>query len=161
MESVTSRASTLGYAVCTAPWLYSTKRSAHFAKIGKEISGRETEGVIGVYDKNQQLIGYLNKSGQLQSAPQPFTTRVYTMFQDKKGRMWIGTKLDGLYCLDGGKVLHFLHDAKNKWSLSCNDVYDIFQDKMGRIWIATYEGGLNLVMEDGKGGMSLSIIPTC
>ena len=111
------------------------------------------EGVIGVYDKNQQLIGYLNKSGQLQSAPQPFTTRVYTMFQDKKGRMWIGTKLDGLYCLDGGKVLHFLHDAKNKWSLSCNDVYDIFQDKMGRIWIATYEGGLNLVMEDGKGGM--------
>lgn len=111
------------------------------------------EGVIGVYDKNQKLIGYLNKSGQLQSTPLPFTTRVYTMLQDRKGRMWIGTKLDGLYCLDGGKVLHYLYDAKNKWSLSCNDIYDIFQDKLGRIWIATYGGGLNIAIEDGKGGI--------
>lgn len=111
------------------------------------------EGVIGVYDKNQKLIGYLNKSGQLQSTPQPFTTRVYTLFQDKEGRMWIGSKLDGLYCLNGGKIIHFLHEAKNKWSISSNDIYDIFQDKMGRIWIATYGGGLNIALEDGKGGM--------
>lgn len=111
------------------------------------------EGVIGVYDNHQQLIGYLNKRGQLQATPQPFTTRVYAMLQDQKGRMWIGSKLDGLYCLSGGKVLHFLHDPKNKWSVSSNDIYDIFQDKLGRIWIATYGGGLNKVMEDGKGGI--------
>lgn len=111
------------------------------------------EGVVGVYDKKQKLIGYLNRGGKLQSTPQPFTTRVYAIFQDKKGRMWIGSKLDGLYCLDGGEILHFLHDAKNRWSLSSNDIYDIYQDKMGRIWIATYGGGLNIVMDNGKGGV--------
>lgn len=109
------------------------------------------EGTLAIYDKDGGLKGFMTSSGSLQQQPTAFTTSVYSITQDRKGRMWIGTKFDGLYCLDNGRLRHFTHNAKDKWSLSQNDVYDVMVDGKGRLWVATYGGGINLIYEhDGN-----------
>ena len=67
--------------------------------------------------------GYL-----LQSQKARFAHSVYSIKQDSKGRMWIGTKGEGLYCRDGKVMSHYAHDRHDRWSLSNDDIYDIFED---------------------------------
>ncbi len=108
-------------------------------------------GLLAVYDRNLNLKGYVAPSGSLQTTPVAFAKRVYTIFEDKRGRIWVGGKESGLYCIDGTSVRHFSHDTKDKWSLSNDNIYDICEDTRGRLWVATYGQGVNLVEEqDGK-----------
>lgn len=73
---------------------------------------------------------------------------------DSKGRIWIGTKGDGLYLLekrdgtDGYKVKHFLHDRNDKSSLCSDSIYAIYQDKRKRIWLGTYGSGILMAKEN-------------
>ncbi len=107
-------------------------------------------GIIKVSDSHHQKIGYLSPSGQITPQQVPFANcGIYCLFQDSKGRVWIGTNKDGLYVLDGGKLTHYRYSAANKYSLPSDTVYDIVTDKHGRIWIATYGGGLATVVESG------------
>ena len=102
-------------------------------------------GQLAVFDTKRQLLGYLNKQGQIQASVAKFSNRIYALREDAKGRIWIGTKGDGLYILDNGKVNHFVNTPTDKFSISHNDIYDIDVDKRGHTWVAAYEGGLNLV----------------
>ena len=57
--------------------------------------------------------------------------------QDSKGRIWIGTDKDGLYCIDGS--LKPLKHFKENFPAS---IMAIEEDLKGRIWIGSYnEGG--------------------
>lgn len=111
------------------------------------------EGMLTIWDTRGKLKGYVSPEGTLQSSKIKFTTRIYALYEDKKGRMWIGTKEDGLYCISRNKVRHFLNDPKDKWSISFNDIYDFDEDTQGRLWIASYEKGLNLLSERKDGTM--------
>jgi len=82
---------------------------------------------------------------------------VYTILQDKKGIIWLGTKGNGLYKAEkvNGqsnkyKLSHYMHNPDDSKTLSNDIVYAILEDKKGRIWIGTYENGLNLVVGEGK-----------
>jgi len=82
---------------------------------------------------------------------------VYTMLQDSKGNMWLGTKGKGIYkaervpgAKNKFKLSNYRNDPADAGSISSDLIYAILEDKKGRIWIGTYEHGLNLVLEDGK-----------
>ena len=69
---------------------------------------------------------------------------VRSLFQDKKGRFWIGTS-QGLVTLDptqnrGSRIV--AHD-RNERSLLTNNIFKVFQSEDESIWVATYGGGVS------------------
>ena len=105
-------------------------------------------------------IGTLCENGRIATNPSGkiFSKLVYTIHEDSKKRIWLGTKGDGIYLLTPKSSLpnlsysiqHFYHENNNPHSLSNNNIYDITEDSEGNIWIGTYGGGLNKL----QGGIS-------
>ena len=97
---------------------------------------------------------YLSRHGKLSAKPVTFGYSVYSFLEDSRGRMWLGTKPDGLYLLtpsgNGYTVSRFRHDDSAPYSISSNSIYDIKEDPQHRILVATFEGGLNIVEENGN-----------
>ena len=123
---------------------------------GRYWTGYE-EGYIKVSDKYHQKIGYLSPSGQFIPNLAPFAPKpIRSLFEDSKGRIWIGTNDNGLYVWDKGNLQHYVFDASNPYSLPHNQVWDIDSDRKGRIWIATLGGGLVLAQESNGGFIFLS-----
>lgn len=67
---------------------------------------------------------------------------VYTIVQDDKGFIWIGTQ-DGLNRYDGYTFKVFKSESENKNSLSSNYINTLYVDNHGFLWIGTSGGGLN------------------
>lgn len=107
---------------------------------------------IFIYDANQKRLGYLCQDGSI-GGGKPLAGVVYSIMEDDKKNMWLGTKGEGLYKLSpqGATnkylITHYKNDAANTYSLSDNNIYSIFQDRKKRIWIGTYGGGINLIDE--------------
>lgn len=113
-------------------------------------------GVIGVFDGDGRLMHYLGRSadGGLRYSDSPirFSDKIYAMYEDKGGRVWIGTKGYGLYVImPDGSVSHCMPDQSDDHSINCDIVYDFSEDNRGNLWVATYGGGLNLA-KIGDGG---------
>ena len=78
---------------------------------------------------------------------------VFSFCEDSKGRLWIGTKGEGLYLLDLKKHVgnldkaHFTHFNQN---VPHNEIYDILEDSQDRIWFVSFGGGLSLLLEKNK-----------
>ncbi|MDP3830972.1 MAG: two-component regulator propeller domain-containing protein, partial [Ignavibacteriaceae bacterium] len=68
---------------------------------------------------------------------------IFTIYQDKKGFLWIGTK-DGLNRFDGYGFRCYRFNPFDSTSLSGNNVSVVFEDSKERLWIGTNGGGLNL-----------------
>ena len=64
---------------------------------------------------------------------------------DSKGRCWVGTDKDGLYCLDSDQRL--LKHFKDNFPGS---ILSIGEDKNGRIWVGSYGEGFGYIDADGK-----------
>jgi ligand-binding sensor domain-containing protein/predicted transcriptional regulator len=72
------------------------------------------------------------------------STDVMHITEDSNGKIWFGSENAGVCVLDveRGTTKNYMHDEKNKNSISTNDVKSIlFDDKYA--WIATNGGGLN------------------
>ena len=107
----------------------------------------DIEGRVAIV--NGSDVNYLGSDGRLQRQPTRFADHVYCLYQDSQGRIWIGTKGDGLYCVAGdGNVSHYLHDDSNIWSLPSNQVYDVYEDHQHRLWVGTFEQGIGLMSGD-------------
>ncbi|MDP5000034.1 MAG: response regulator [Saprospiraceae bacterium] len=71
---------------------------------------------------------------------------VWTIVEDKKGRLWIGTANGGgLNVFDPAtdKFRHFTHRQEEFNSLLFNDVRALLVDSKNNLWIGTYGGGLS------------------
>lgn len=70
--------------------------------------------------------------------------QIWSIMQDKNGKLWFGTYEDGILCYDGKTFTHFLTDNNvvNKSNLRIDAVNDIAQDHDGDIWFATWFEGL-------------------
>ena len=109
-----------------------------------------TDGSIGIFQRDGRQQGWLSAQGSISSARTRFADRIYALFEDSQGRLWIGTKGQGLYIIGvRGDVTHCQPDARDPYSLGHRDVYDFDEDADGNMWIATFGGGLNLVRKGG------------
>ena len=112
-------------------------------------------GDVRIFDKNMNSRGVLCRNGSLKSTSD-INLAVYEIMMDRKGRIWLATKGQGLVMLkpenkDYSKfeIRFFTNNKDNKYSLSNNKLYDLYEDKNGKIWIASYDGGVMLLDESG------------
>ncbi|HEV7330486.1 MAG TPA: two-component regulator propeller domain-containing protein [Flavisolibacter sp.] len=64
---------------------------------------------------------------------------VETIFQDRRGFMWFGTR-DGLNRYDGYNIQVYRYSAADSNSISDNYIRCIYEDKSGALWIGTSNG---------------------
>ncbi|UKT65201.1 hybrid sensor histidine kinase/response regulator transcription factor [Pedobacter mucosus] len=101
------------------------------------------DGQIYIYDHGQRVSLLPSSIEQI--------GLVYSILEDTKGNIWLGTKGNGLLRatpIDGDKKAYSLKQFKNNIndinSLSSDLVYSVIEDKKGRIWVGTLGGGINL-----------------
>ncbi len=102
------------------------------------------DGDVVKYSSTGKLIGYLSPNGKWVSNKEKFSYHIYSLYEDRKSRLWIGSKGNGLFCVDKGTVYKFKHDSSNSYTLISDEVYDIKEDSHGRLLVATFSGGLNI-----------------
>jgi ligand-binding sensor domain-containing protein/DNA-binding CsgD family transcriptional regulator len=63
---------------------------------------------------------------------------LHCLYQDSKGRIWVGTEFSGLDCVEkeGAEILHYNTDH----GLPSNMIISIVEDGNGLLWIATQRG---------------------
>ena len=61
-----------------------------------------------------------------------------TAYKDLKGRMWFGTYMDGLYCIDKGKISHYLFPVREGMDL--NNIRTLTEDIEGNLWVSVNGG---------------------
>ncbi|MES2279050.1 MAG: two-component regulator propeller domain-containing protein [Bacteroidota bacterium] len=109
-------------------------------------------GRLYVYDHDQPV------NITFENLPKDGMGSVYTMMQDSKGAIWLGTKASGLYRAEPlnaketrYRLTRYLSDPKDKQTLSSNEIYALLEDARGRIWIGTFDEGLNLATPGSNG----------
>ncbi|WP_163397569.1 hybrid sensor histidine kinase/response regulator transcription factor [Flavobacterium fluviatile] len=119
------------------------------------VAGREEK--ITLFDSQKRKIGLLGSNGIIGNAGPGWGADIYSMMQDHKGRIWVGTRGNGVYCLTSKsqsfnfEVANYKYDKNDKYSISSDDIYKIFQSSNGNIYLGTWGGGINIVNEsDGK-----------
>ncbi len=73
---------------------------------------------------------------------------VYSIYDDFKGNVYLGTRGDGLIVQSDNKTARFRHSEGNKESLSNDNIYDMLLTSDSTLFVATYGGGIN-VLRDG------------
>lgn len=123
----------------------------------KRIWVADKNGYVRIYGLDMGKPLYLDRSGRLSAVRTAFGHNVYSIFEDSRGRIWLGAKPGGLFLLKpvsgGYSISHSLHDEGNPYSLSCNFVYSVMEDSRHRVWIATFGGGLNRAVEAADGSL--------
>lgn len=111
---------------------------------------------LAITDKDGNPAGYIARDGSITSVPTPFSSKpVYCFERDSRGRLWAGTKGDGLYLLtprgnsdkDGFTVRHYRNERNDPTSLVSDTVYDIAFEG-NRAWLASYGSGLFSTVAD-------------
>lgn len=79
---------------------------------------------------------------------------IFALFFDTEGKMWIGTRNDGLFVRTSQGMAHYTMNPADRNSLPDNNIFDVAVDRHGRIWLATYGGGLVLAKQSATGQIS-------
>jgi signal transduction histidine kinase/ligand-binding sensor domain-containing protein len=74
------------------------------------------------------------------------SNRIFCVFRDSKGFLWLGTDV-GLDRYDGYSVKNYRNDERKPHSLSSNSVRCILEDSYHNLWIGT-ANGLNMLNRD-------------
>ncbi|MBE6288086.1 MAG: response regulator [Mediterranea massiliensis] len=104
--------------------------------VGENIWVGTRRGDVYLYDK--EFHRYEKKN---------YPANIYAVAEDAKGRLWMGSRGNGLY-IDGKWYKYRPNDAS---SLSASHIFDICRDDKGRMWIGVFNGGLDLAVEDVNG----------
>ena len=119
---------------------------------------------VGTFQGLNYLKGY-NKDGQPefmrivhdpQDSKSLSNDRIYWLFTDKDGNLWIGTEGGGLNLLLAEDIkkgnisfTHFVYSPDNPNTISDNIVYSIFQKDDGNIYVGT-DKGLSILQKQGN-----------
>lgn len=93
----------------------------------------------------QKGISILNLQTETFTALPSLASDVFDMLKDRSGKIWIATRLDGLFRHDPltGKTEQFTASQKTS-SVSTNQTHKLAEDTEGNIWIGTLGAGLNI-----------------
>ena len=112
-------------------------------------------GIIQVSNSQFEKVGYLAPSGQVVPQQVKFCeSPIFALFFDTEGKMWIGTRNDGLFVRTSQGMTHYTMNPADRNSLPSNNIFDIAADRHGRIWLATYGAGLVLTKQSATGQIS-------
>lgn len=112
-------------------------------------------GIIQVSNSRFEKVGYLAPNGQVVPQQVKFCqSPIFSLFFDTEGKMWIGTKSDGLFVRTSQGMTHYTMNPADRNSLPSNNIFDVAADRHGRIWLATYGGGLVLAKQSATGQIS-------
>jgi len=135
----------------------STARCALKDSQGRFWVSGSIDKTLKIYDGSGNILGYLTTNGRISKSFTRFGASIYSILQDSKGRIWLGSKPDGLFRLtpsgDGYSVENFKIDPSDT-DINGNSFYDIKTDPLGRLWVATMRNGVNLVQENPDGSIS-------
>lgn len=136
-----------------------TKSVKHLAVNQKNADWNTGAGIVNTYEDSNSNLWMVNPNGgimyyesinrkyfHLDSVPALSTQigRVNCFYEDRSGRIWIGSD-NGAFALDakGKKFNHYFHDADNRNSIADNYVFSIYRDSRGQLYVGG--GGLNLM----------------
>lgn len=112
-------------------------------------------GIIQVSNSQFEKVGYLAPSGQVVPQQVKFCeSPIFALFFDTEGKMWIGTRNDGLFVRTSQGMTHYTMNPADRNSLPSNNIFDIAADRHGRIWLATYGARLVLTKQSATGQIS-------
>jgi len=111
---------------------------------------------VRIYGKEGQLLGFLNKRGEITKTESDFANVLF-IYQDRKGIFWLGGN-PGLFKLTPGSresvtftVQSYASSKAGEFSPVSLIINDVLEDSRGRIWLTTQDGGLQLLDEsEGK-----------
>ncbi|WP_321996573.1 two-component regulator propeller domain-containing protein [Draconibacterium orientale] len=125
-------------------------------KVRAGIGGREITEMIKDKEKpvlwmvgwglNLSGYDYINQKTTEYSIPitEEGNSNAYSIHQDKKGNIWVGTWGHGLYKFDtkNAQFTKIPLAPANASNFDFNIILDIYEDSMGNIWIGTDGGGI-------------------
>ena len=77
-----------------------------------------------------------------------FHSNIYAITEDGQGRIWMGTRGNGLKVGD----TWYCNNPSDFSTLSDDNVFAIYRDRKDRMWIGTFGGGLELAEQTPEGG---------
>ncbi|MBN2011834.1 response regulator [candidate division KSB1 bacterium] len=78
---------------------------------------------------------------------------VRSLLKDRKGRIWVGTVNNGLFCLAYNTksdalpvfIKNYMNDANNPSSITKDELVRLEEDDNGYLWIATSQNGIDIL----------------
>lgn len=138
------------FTIKTTPFMQNEQvRSVLCLRGGGALVGT-TPGFLGHFSDSGRLDYFLAGSGSGAAmrtvhsvAPVKFSSHIYSLMEDNRGTVWVGTKGFGVFTIaTDGSTENYRHVPGDGNSLICDSIYDIHQDAAGNIWIATYGKGI-------------------
>ncbi len=76
---------------------------------------------------------------------------IFTVFEDSKGRFWVGTENEGLnlFNTENNVFIRYKADVFNDKGLNNNSIWSIYEDRTGNLWFGTHAGGINMIPRYG------------
>jgi signal transduction histidine kinase/ligand-binding sensor domain-containing protein/DNA-binding NarL/FixJ family response regulator len=108
-----------------------------------------------LFEDRDRNIWVATKTGNLYRYDASFTKKttlltnnykIYSIAQDAKGSVWLGTRGNGLIELKNGDIKQavYYQNTNKPGSLGNNNVFGTLFDHKGRLWVATFGGGLRV-----------------
>ena len=128
-------------------------RQGHFISVFDQNQISDRVNVIYEGHNGRIWFGYLNglayyENGKLTRAVMPWLSDEYEVVaiaEDRRNRLWVGTKGAGLFCLNDG---HFTSYTTTNGLLS-NLAWSLYVDSDDALWVGTADGGLSR-LQDGR-----------
>ena len=69
-------------------------------------------------------------------------SEIRNVIQDKQGRIWFGTRFNGVDVYDGYNIKVYTHDPNDPRSLAGDPAFSVYRDSQDTIWVSTLGAGL-------------------
>lgn len=129
-----------------------TRNMIHYTKNDK-IYSLNSNNVFSIYKTSTSDVWIGTTSGLMKynreidgfiSVPELNNVFVYDILEDVKGRLWIATYSEGLYCYDllNKTFRQYKNSPQDSTSLSYDKVIGLFEDSCKQLWIMTQGAGV-------------------
>jgi len=114
------------------------------------------KNIISIYEMKDGTLCFgssVNALGKIKNSQiqyMPLQGYIFSIYEDNKHNLWVGTWGSGLYIYSSkdNKFYNYRKENDNKKSISSDIVVAIYEEKNHQMWIGTKGGGLNKVTSD-------------